>query len=232
VKAWYLFRPLLTGGRYNSVIILKNYSAYLFDMDGTVVNSEKFKGIALSKACRYFGGNAKATAYKAVMGEEWSVVTNHFFNTAQIVPEINKFNSEFRRIYQKLLNDNIRLNTNAKTLLVKLIAKGKKTAVVSSASAWMVDNILSRLNLQEFFNIVITQEHVKKHKPDPEAYLLALEQLHLHSSEVLVLEDSNAGLIAASNAGCDAVAFQHEFNINNDLSLAIKVISDFNEIKL
>jgi HAD superfamily hydrolase (TIGR01509 family) len=199
-------------------------------MDGTLVNSEKFKGIALSKACRCFGGNADPTAYKAVMGEKWSAVTDHFFKTAQISPEFNEFNTEFRRIYQKILNDNIRLNTNAKTLLIKLIAKGKKTAVVSSASTWMVDKILSRLNLQEFFNIVITQEHVKKHKPDPEAYLLALEQLDLHSSEVLVFEDSNAGLIAASKAGCDAVAFKHEFNINHDLSLAIKVISDFNEI--
>ena len=213
-------------------INLKNYSAYLFDMDGTLVNSEDFKGIALSKACLCFGGHAEATAYKAVMGENWSVVTDHFFNIAQIAPELSQFNAEFDKIYLKLLNDGLRLNTNAKELLIKLFAKGKKTAIVSSESTWMVDKILSRLDLAGFFNLIITEEDVKKHKPDPEAYILALEQFSLDSSEVLVFEDSNAGLIAANRAGCDAVAFQHEFNISNDLSLAIKVISDFNDVKV
>jgi beta-phosphoglucomutase-like phosphatase (HAD superfamily) len=59
---------------------------------------------------------------------------------------------------------------------------------------------------------------------------LALERLGIPSSEVLIFEDSNAGLLAAKNANCDAVAFKHQFNVNNNLSLSIKVISDFNEV--
>jgi HAD superfamily hydrolase (TIGR01509 family) len=89
--------------------------------------------------------------------------------------------------------------------------------------------VLSQLELSGFFDIVITKENVTKHKPDPEAYVLALEKLSLPSSEVLIFEDSNAGLVAARNANCDVVAFKHEFNANHDLSLAIQTISDFNE---
>jgi beta-phosphoglucomutase-like phosphatase (HAD superfamily) len=94
----------------------------------------------------------------------------------------------------------------------------------------MVDQVLSQLELGHFFEIVITKEQVAKHKPDPEAFLLALKGLCLPSSEVLIFEDSEPGLIAASKANCDVVAFQHEFNRNHDLSLAIKTISDYKEI--
>ena len=102
--------------------------------------------------------------------------------------------------------------------------------VVSSASDWMVHQVLSQLKLSDFFEIIITKENVINHKPDPEAYLLAIEKLSLHSSEVLIFEDSEAGLIAAKKANCDTIAFQHEFNSNHDLSLAIQTIIDFNEI--
>ena len=107
---------------------------------------------------------------------------------------------------------------------------GKKCAVVSSAATWMVNNILSALELADLFDVVITQEHVTNHKPDPEAYILSLDQLGLSSSQVLVFEDSNAGVEAGVAAGCDVVAFAHEFNGKNDLSKAVKSIAGYDEM--
>ena len=208
---------------------MKNYSAYLFDLDGTLVDSEKLKGKALAETCSLFGAKVDVNIYKAVMGESWFHVTNHFFKIAQIEPDTDKFNTEFKEIYQELLRKKLTPNPNIVELLTKLKAKRKRIGVVSSASPWMVDQVLSQLKLAEFFDIVITNKQVTKHKPDPEAYLLALERLSLPGSEVLVFEDSKSGLIAARKANCDSVAFQHEFNINNDFSLAVQIISDFNE---
>lgn len=208
---------------------MKNYSAFLFDMDGTLVDTERLKGWALSETCNRFGGRVDIDIYKAVMGESWSCVANHFFKIAQIDPDIKEFDAEFRKIYQELLREDLTVNPNAREFLMKLKSKGKKTGVVSSGFRWMADQILTQCELSGYFDIIITQENVTRHKPDPESYLLALEWLSLPSSDVLIFEDSNAGLIAAKKANCDAIAFQHEFNINNDLSLAIKVISNFNE---
>lgn len=209
---------------------MKTYSAYFFDMDGTLVNSEKFKGMALSETCQQFGGQADIENYRTVMGENWSIVTNHFFKVAQINPNRAEFNFEFKKNYQKLLWENLCLNKGAKNLLSKLKAQNKKIAVVSSAANWMVEQILSQLQLFKFFNLIITREQVVNHKPDPEAFLLALNYFTISNSEALVFEDSNAGLIAAKKAGCDAIAFRHEFNINNDLSSAVKIITDFTKI--
>ena len=208
---------------------MKNYSAYLFDMDGTLVNSEGLKGKALVETCGLYGGQVDVTIYKAVMGESWLKVTNHFFKTAGIKPNIDEFNKKFKKIYQELLRKKLSPNPNAKELLVKLKKKGKKIGLVSSASFWMVNLVLVQLNISDFFDVVVTHEDITDHKPNPEAYLLALERLSIPNKEVLVFEDSNAGLVAAQKAMCDSVAFRHEFNTNNDLSLAINEISDFKE---
>ena len=208
---------------------MKKYTAYLFDLDGTLVDSEKLKGKALAETCSLFGGTVDVKVYKTVMGERWLNVTSHFFTMAKIEPDIDEFNAEFKKFYQELLLKELTPNPNVVELLFKLKALRKKMGVVSSGADWMVDQVLSQLELSEFFDIVISKEQVKKLKPDPEAYLLALEKLGLPSSEVLIFEDSNSGLIAARNANCDSVAFKHEFNANHDLSLAIQTISDFNE---
>ncbi len=209
---------------------MKNYSACLFDLDGTLVDSEKLKGRALVETCILFGGKVHVSAYKTVMGESWEYVADHFFKTAKITPDIEEFNKEFKKIYQELLFKELTPNPNIIQFLMKLKEAGKRMGVVSSATGWMVDQILSQLALSDFFELIITKEHVTNHKPDPEAFLLALERLALPSSEVLIFEDSEPGLIAARKANCDVVAFQHEFNKNHDLSLAIQTISDFNEI--
>ena len=119
-------------------------------------------------------------------------------------------------------------NPNVVELLSNLKERGKKIGVVSSAFAWMVDKVLIQLDMKKFFDIIIASEHVTEHKPDPEAYLLALRNLGLPGSEVLIFEDSESGLIAAKRAGCDSVAFKHEFNSGHDFGLAHAVITDFN----
>ena len=209
---------------------MKEYKAYLFDMDGTLVNSEKWKGQALSETCSLFGGKADIQIYKDVMGESWNNVTSYFFEKAKIDPDIVDFNRKFRKRYEELLLLKLTPNPNVESLLKQLKAKGKKLGLVSSASAWMIEQVLSQLDLFRFFDIIIGKEQVTSHKPDPEAFLLALDQLSLSPSEVLVFEDSSAGIIAANRAQCDTIAFKHAFNANNDLSMAMKIITDYKEI--
>lgn len=212
------------------MVNLKKYKAYLFDMDGTLVSSEKLKGSAISQACSRLGGEVDVNIYKEVMGESWEVVTNHFFEVAKIYPNMDEFNNEFNRIYKRLLRGELKLTPNVKEFLLELSEKGKKLGVVTSGATWMVNQILEQFQLTELFDIVITKENVTRHKPHPEAYLLALNKLAIASSEVLIFEDSSAGLLAAKGANCDTIAVEHEFNSNNDLSLALKVITDFREV--
>ncbi|MBD0785589.1 HAD family phosphatase [Vibrio sp. Y2-5] len=209
---------------------LKDYDVYLFDMDGTLVNSEPLKGKALALACLDYGVQVDHNIYKDVMGESWQVVTGHFFVHANISPDLTEFNRLFRAHYEKMLNDELELNTGAKAYIEQLKQSGKKCGVVSSAATWMVESILTSLQLENAFDLVITQEHVTKHKPDPEAYNLALAHFSVSPEQTIVFEDSTAGVRAGKSSGCDVIAFQHDFNGKNDLSDAIKVISTYEEM--
>ncbi|MGI9878223.1 HAD family hydrolase [Vibrio chagasii] len=208
------------------------YEVYLFDLDGTLVNSEPLKGKALALACLDYGVKVDHNIYKEVMGESWQVVTNHFFKHADIAPSLSEFNLGFRSHYERMLSEQLELNDGAKAYLESLKLAGKKCGVVSSAATWMVENILTSLKLEDTFDLVITQEHVTKHKPDPEAYNLALSGLNASPEQTIVFEDSSAGIQAGKASGCDVVAIQHEFNGKNDLSNTIKIINTYEEMSL
>ena len=199
-------------------------------MDGTLVYSEPLKGKALALACLEFGSSVDYHIYQEVMGEDWPTVTAHFFRQANITPDIDNFNQVFRAHYQDLLKHELELTLYAQDYLQKLKQEGYKLGVVSSAANWMLEQILQQLGLDAFFDIIICQEDVSQHKPHPEAYLVALDKLAIPASEVLVFEDSSAGIRAASAAGCDVIAIQHEFNIKNNLEGSLTSIRHFNEM--
>ena len=210
--------------------ILKDYQVYLFDMDGTLVNSEPLKGKALALACKDHDANIDFNIYKDVMGESWEVVTGYFFKTGGISPDSSEFNSSFKAHYEHLLLENLELNKGAKEYIEELKLIGKTCGLVSSAASWMVNNILEILNLDRTFDIVITQEDVTRHKPDPEAYNLALERLGMSPERVVIFEDSTAGISAGLASGCNVIAINHEFNSNNDLSGALRIIKSFEDL--
>lgn len=184
----------------------------------------------LASACLDYGVHVDHNIYKDVMGESWQVVTGHFFENANIAPDWTEFNRYFRAHYEQMLSDELELNAGAKAYIEQLKLAGKKCGVVSPAATWMVENILTSLQLENAFDLVITQEHVTKHKPDPEAYTLALAKLAVSPAQAIVFEDSTAGVCAGKSSGCDVIAVKHDFNGKNDLSGAMKAISTYEEM--
>jgi HAD superfamily hydrolase (TIGR01509 family) len=204
--------------------------AFLFDLDGTLAASEPLKGQALANACALYGADADPSTYAEVMGQNWPTVTRHFFNRYQINPPLDEFNEGFRGLYLNLIESDLSATQGAQEFMSETKERGIKLGVVSSAAPWMVEKILSKLRLQHAFDLVITQAHVLRHKPDPEAYLLALARLRFRADDVLVFEDSEAGLQAAIAAGCQCVAVRHAFNTKHDFGAAIRGIASFTEL--
>jgi HAD superfamily hydrolase (TIGR01509 family) len=183
--------------------------AYLFDLDGTLAASEILKARALAQACASYGAVANHMIYADVMGEDWPTVTGHFFQRYNLSPVFDEFNDRFRGFYLDLIETEISATQGAKQFVFDTRNNGIKVGVVSSAATWMVDKVLSKLDLQSSFDLVITQEDVTRHKPDLEAYLLALSRLRVSAKDTLVFEESSAGLKAATAAGCPYL-FDHK----------------------
>ncbi|GLH76386.1 phosphatase [Bradyrhizobium sp. SSBR45G] len=204
--------------------------AYLFDLDGTLVQSEAHKARALAAACAAFGApHADPTLYSEVMGQDWETVTSHFFTTYRIDVGLADFNQRFRAIYSDLIEAGVPLTDGAREFIRACRNTGALLGLVSSADHWMVDRILDRVGMADGFDVIITKDDVMHHKPDPQAYLLAMSRLNIAPERTLVFEDSAAGLKAATDAGCRCVVVRHPFNQRHDLSAAFREIVSFTE---
>lgn len=201
--------------------------ALLFDLDGTLVDSEPLKAEAISLVFREMGHSVSVNVYKDVMGQSWEKVIEHFAKAAGTTIDEEKFNPIFRTHYQKLITEKVQIKSDLISFLDFALKLNLKMAVVSSASQWMVDGILKKLELQKYFSLVITQQDVTKHKPDPEAYLVALKKLDVQASEAWVFEDSEAGVQAALGAGCECLAIRHDFNERHQFTGAQAVLRSF-----
>ena len=83
---------------------------------------------------------------------------------------------------------------------------------------------------QFFFSVIAAGNMVKKKKPAPDIYLLALEKLNLPPEDCLAIEDTNQGLMAASRAGLKTVITVNEYTQNQDFKLANLVLNHLGEV--
>ena len=92
--------------------------------------------------------------------------------------------------------------------LSRLKAMGYKLAVASNAVRDSVLTMLGKANLLQYFNVVLSNQDVKKSKPHPDIYLKAAEKLGLRPEECLVVEDNEKGIKAAKAANANLMVVQ------------------------
>ena len=85
--------------------------------------------------------------------------------------------------------------------MVELDRVGKSLAVVTSETSTLSDYALETFNLRNYFDALVTSDHVLKRKPDPEGIHLALRKIQLSPQECMLVGDSAADILAGKNAG-------------------------------
>jgi HAD superfamily hydrolase (TIGR01509 family) len=103
-------------------------------------------------------------------------------------------------------------------------------AVVTSSLRKHFDIIHRHTNYLRFFDFVLTREDYNQSKPQPEPYLKALELLAIDPDEVLVIEDSQRGIMAAKRAGLTCWAVPNRLSTDGDFSQADRVLSNIGEV--
>ena len=107
-----------------------------------------------------------------------------------------------------------------------------KLAIVSSSSREWVHGHLERLGLLSYFDITCCADDVMHAKPDPALYVLALEKLNLYPHQVIVLEDSPNGVLAAKRAELFCVAVPTEMTKQLSLDMADLKINSLADVPL
>ena len=207
--------------------------AIMFDLDGTLVQSEKLKAeayaIAVQRLRRLARPDLRAIeAYQATVGASREVASQFVIDQLGLEPDLRPLLAEHGKseprdvlteirtaIYNEMVADPqvFRDNQWPHTVALLRLAKehGCRTGLATMSYRTEVRRVLSALDLDRSLDIALTREDVQNPKPDPEIYLLASRRLEVSPAECLVVEDSPNGVQAAVAAGMNVVAFATPF---------------------
>ena len=107
--------------------------------------------------------------------------------------------------------------------------KGYRLAIVSSSDLSYIEDVVRRLKIQDYFDLLISGQMIEHGKPSPDIYLLAQQQMALPADSLLVIEDSPAGIQAGKAAGLTTIGYKGSI-IDQDTSKADYQVSDYHEL--
>lgn len=138
---------------------------------------------------------------------------------------------EKKKIYEKLIRDELKLKPGAKNL-INILGKKLRLCIASSSRIESVKSIVNKFKLGSKFEELISDAEMEKWKPHPYIFLKTAEIMGVKPNECLVVEDSIAGLKAAKAAGMICIICPDSFSDTkpNEFKGADKIVKNLNEI--
>lgn len=187
--------------------------AVLFDMDGTLVDSEKLWDISLAALYTHLGGGHLSHEIRT------SLVGSSAENTIRIIytdlgldhePAAMAESSRWLHDYTAgLFDDGLPWCAGAQELLEALVAEGITTALVTNTQRVLTDRALNSIG-RHYFSVTVCGDEVPNGKPAPDPYQRAATLLGLAPEECLAVEDSVTGTAAAESAGCPVLVVPND----------------------
>jgi beta-phosphoglucomutase len=201
--------------------------AFVFDLDGTLVETEKLKALSYGRAAVELRPDldegAVVAAFADFVGLSRQEVAVGLMRRFQLGDAARERMEEFGvekpwqayvrirlRIYESLLSDPERVFAvrypHNLALLSDVRSEGYLTALATQSHREEALRVLGILGIEDQFDVIATREDVEHAKPDPEMHLLVARGLGVEPGECLAIEDSPTGIKAALAAGAQAIA--------------------------
>jgi beta-phosphoglucomutase family hydrolase len=181
--------------------------AFIFDMDGVIVDNHHFHVTAWKRFCDETGIEFNEQEFrKKYFGKNNHDILTGLMQKQIPTREVNILGERKEAIYREVYSEHMQMVEGLEDLLINLLKKEKLLAVATSAPVSNLNFVLDGLQIRKYFHSLCNEEDVKRAKPDPEIYLKTAEKLRVKPNECIVFEDSVSGIMAAKNAGMKVVA--------------------------
>ena len=170
----------------------------IFDLDGTLVDSEKVYHEGWSHVLKGYGHNVEATEFEMMRGrstEHNNQMIKTYLGSDELVKEARDLREEY--YFAALEKNEVELKKGASDLIKAVHDKGFKLAVATSSYSKIGLATLKQFDLLKYFDFTIFGDEVAHPKPDPEIYNKVLEQAGISFENAIAIEDSSSGLESA-----------------------------------
>ena len=205
--------------------------AYLFDMDGVLVDNSRYHVLSWLEFAKQHGGKLTETQVIEWMGAPGRDYIARMFDEPMPPDRVAALLAEKEEIYRELYRPKL----EARKGLIGFLEGAKKAnipcAVVTGGSAKNVDFVMDGLNIRKYFACIVDASQYERGKPAPDCYLQAAAKLGVEPRDCVVFEDAVNGIEAAIDAGMRVVAITGT-NLHKTLEDAgpDKIVNSFDEL--
>ncbi|OGR24863.1 MAG: HAD family hydrolase [Desulfuromonadales bacterium GWD2_54_10] len=199
-------------------------NAVIFDFDGVIVDTEPLHYKAFQQILLPLGLGFSWELYlETYMGfDDRDAFMEAFKSKGQQLShdELIQLIATKAAIFQEVIRAGVTPYPGVIDLIKTLHSTNTPLAICSGALHSDIMPILEMLDISVYFGIVVTAEEVVKSKPDPECYRLAFERVSAHwplvtlPAQAIAIEDTPAGITAASKAGLQVIAVTNSYQRN------------------
>ncbi len=203
---------LFTPRHEDTLLNYPRMNAFIFDMDGVIVDNSDFHVHAWTVYARQYGRELSVDDIKRRLGFNNREYMRFVLDRDPTEAEVSRSTVEKEALYRELFQSHLVTPPGLQALLE--FAKREKIdcGIATSAPDENVRFVLDGLNLRPYFKQIVDAGHVTRCKPDPEIYILAAKRLGRSPEQCLVFEDAIAGIQAAQGAGMKVIGITTSYS--------------------
>ena len=214
-------------------ISLSPFDAVIFDMDGTLLDTEAVFKTIVYEVCSELGFEMTDDVHSSIVGGSHERTQQLLIESYGVTFPYTLFDERCRIIMRERSHAGVPVKPGAREFVTALRENNVPTAVATSSRNPHAQHHLGAAGLLDLFDTIVTRDDVVNPKPHPEPYLTAAGRLGIEPTRCLALEDSHAGVRAAHAAGMQTIMVPDLVHPSEEIrQLGIAVLESLEHVHL